>query len=227
MIKLYAGRIWRRVNRYVSRTWLGMQTQPEGFSFERYGVGHAAWWVPNDTKPGAVAYCGGVGQDATFDFALVDEKGMEVHSFDPTPGSIAYMERENHGRVNFHPWGMLNRDEVVRFHAPANPQHANWFIDNLHGTEDFFEAPCFTIKTIIEKLGHSEIELLKIDIEGSWGPVLESMLDSRIYPRTVCVEFDSPAPLLRVRRITRALQSVGYVLARRDKENCVFIRRKA
>jgi FkbM family methyltransferase len=201
-----------------------MQVRPEGYSFDRFGQGHAAWWVPSDIAPGAVAYCGGVGQDATFDFALAEEKGMEVHSFDPTPGSIAYMERENRGRVQFHPWGMLDRDEVMRFHAPANPSHANWFIDNLHGTEDYFEAPCFTIKTIMEKLGHTKIELLKIDIEGSWGPVLDAMLKSGIHPRTVCVEFDSPAPLARVRRITRALQSVGYVLARRDLENCVFVK---
>jgi len=77
----------------------------------------------------------------------------------------------------------------------------------------------------MQKLGHTEIEVLKIDIEGSWGQVLTRMLESNIRPRTVCVEFDSPAPLSRVRRMTRALQSAGYVLARRDKENCVFIRK--
>ena len=225
MLKRYANGAWRRLNRYVSRTWLGMQTQPDGFSFERYGEGHAAWWVPSDTKAGAIAYCGGVGRDATFDFALAEEKGMVVHSFDPTPGSIAYMEEQNRDRVNFHAWGMLDRDEVMRFHSPANPQHANWFIDNLHGTDDYFEAPCYTIKTIMEKLGHTEIELLKIDIEGSWGQVLHSMLASKIHPRTVCVEFDSPAPLSRVRGMTRALQAAGYVLARRDKENCVFVKK--
>ena len=221
----YAGGAWRRLERYLSRAWLSSQIKGDGFAFERYGVGHAAWWVPSDTPAGAIAYCGGVGLDATFDFALADEKGMTVHSFDPTPGSIAYMERENRGRVQFHPWGMLDRDQVVRFHSPANPKHANWFIDNLHGTSDYFEAPCYTIATIMEKLGHSRIEVLKIDIEGSWGQVLGSMLDSGIHPRTVCVEFDSPAPLPRVRRMTRALQAAGYVLARRDKENCVFIRK--
>lgn len=223
MLKRYAGGAWRRANRYVSRAWLRTQLRPGERTFERFGEGHAAWWVPSDTQPGAVAYCGGVGQDATFDFALAEEKGMEVHSFDPTPGSIAYMERENGGRVHFHPWGMLDNDKVMRFHAPANPKHANWFIDNLHSTEDFFEAHCFTMQTIMSKLGHSSIELLKIDIEGSWGQVISSMLASGIRPRTVCVEFDSPAPIARVRRITKALQNAGYELVRRDKENCLFV----
>jgi hypothetical protein len=79
----------------------------------------------------------------------------------------------------------------------------------------------------MKKLGHAHIEMLKIDIEGSWGQVLNGMLESGITPRTVCVEFDSPAPLGRVRAMTKALQAAGYVLARRDKENCVFIRKAA
>lgn len=176
-----------------------------------------------DLEPGAVAYCGGVGQDATFDLALAEKQGLEVHSFDPTPGSIAYMERENRGRVQFHPWGMLDRDDTIRFHAPLDPSHANWFVDNLHGTDDYFEAPCFTVATIMEKLGHDKLDLLKIDIEGSWGQVLDGMLKSGIHPRVLCVEFDSPAPLPRVRRTVTALKKVGYKLARRDKENCVFV----
>lgn len=224
MVKVLAGRVWRRANRLVSRAWLRTQIEPNDYEFERFGEGHAAWWVLKDIEPGLIAYCGGVGQDATFDFDLAEKKGLEVHSFDPTPNSIEYMERQNRGRVNFHPWGMLDCDKTIRFHAPLDQNHANWFVENLHGTDNYFEADCFTIETIMKKLGHGTIELLKIDIEGSWGHVLSSMLESRIHPRIVCVEFDSPAPLPRVRRTVRALQSAGYKLARRDKENCVFVR---
>ncbi|MEM6475491.1 MAG: FkbM family methyltransferase [Pseudomonadota bacterium] len=223
MVKVLAGRMWRRANRLVSRAWLRTQIDAGNYEFERFGEGHAAWWVLKDIQPGTIAYCGGVGQDATFDFEIAEKKGMKVHSFDPTPNSIEYMERENQGRVTFHPWGMLDCDQTIRFHAPHDQSHANWFVDNLHGTDSFFEADCFTIETIMKKLGHEQIELLKIDIEGSWGRVLSSMLESGIHPRVLCVEFDSPAPLLRVRGTVRALQSAGYKLARRDKENCVFV----
>ncbi len=224
MLKLYAGRAWRRGNRILSRAWLRLQVKQGGEQWERYGEGHAAWWVTSDITPGSIAYCGGVGVDATFDFAIAEKKGMQVHSFDPTPTSIAYMERENAGRVQFHPWGMLDRDETMRFHAPLNPNHPNWFIDNLHGTDDYFEAECLTIPSIMQKLGHDAVELLKIDIEGSWAPVIDAMIKGGVYPRIVCVEFDSPAPILRVRRTVKQLNQAGYRLARRDKENCVFIR---
>lgn len=218
------GRAWRRGNRLISRRWLSAQIRPTERKLQQFGHGHAAWWVPADIAPGSVAYCGGVGLDATFDFALADEKQLEVHSFDPTPRAIAYMEGENRSRVQFHPWGLLDRDEVMRFHAPADPRHVNFFIENLHNTTDYFEAECLTLATVMQRLGHTRIDLLKIDIEGSWLQVLTRMLDDGIHPATVCVEFDSPAPLSRVRPIVRRLQKVGYDLVRRDKENCVFIR---
>jgi FkbM family methyltransferase len=218
------GMVWRRINRYGSRAWLRTQITTSPVVLERFGDGHAAWYVRKDTPPGSIAYCGGVGQDATFDFELADRKRMQVHSFDPTPGAIAYMERENQGRVQFHPWGIMDKDQTIKFYAPRDPRHANWFAENIHDTEEFFEADCYSIGSIMKKLGHHRLDLLKIDVEGSWFKVLKGMLDDRILPPTLCVEFDSPAPLSRVRLIVRRLQANGYQLVQREHENCVFIR---
>ena len=70
MIKLVFGRAWRRINRIAARAWLRTQVQPTNTQFERFGEGHNAWWVLKDTPPGSIAYCGGVGLDATFDFEI-------------------------------------------------------------------------------------------------------------------------------------------------------------
>jgi FkbM family methyltransferase len=218
------GMIWRRVNRYISRAWLGTQITASPVVLERFGEGHAAWYVRKDALPGSIAYCGGVGQDATFDFGLATGKRLQVHSFDPTPGAIAYMERENHGRVHFHPWGMLDKDQRVKFYAPRDRRHANWFTENIHKSDEFFEADCYSINSIMRQLGHDRLDLLKIDVEGSWFKILKGMLDDRILPPTLCVEFDSPASLNRVRPTVRRLQANGYQLVRRERENCVFIR---
>lgn len=206
MIKLMLGRAWRRINRTAARAWLRTQVKPVTVEFERYGTGHNAWWVLKDSAPGSIAYCGGVGLDANFDFELAEKKGMAVFSFDPTPSSIDYMERRNNGRVSFHPWGMLDNDQTTRFYSSFDPAHKIWFVEDLHGVGDYIEAQCFTVETIMKKLGHDAIDLLKIDIEGSWEQVLLQMLSDQIFPRLVCVEFDSPAPILRVRKTVRALQ---------------------
>ena len=221
--RIWSGRAWRRANRAISRAWIARRIVDTDVAIETYGDAGEAWWVPADIAPGAIAYCGGVGLDASYDFALVERKRLEVHSFDPAPSSIAYMERENRGRVHYHQWGVLGEDRLVRFHAPFDVSHGNWFVDNLHGTQASFAAECLTLRTIMDRLGHDRIDLLKIDIEGSWYGVLLTMIEDGIVPPTICVEFDSPAPLHRVRRVTLALEKAGYRAVRRAADNVLFL----
>ena len=47
-----------------------------------------------------------------------------------------------------------------------------------------------TIKNIMNKYNHKQIDLLKLDIEGSEIDVLNNMLDDEIYPKYLCIEFD-------------------------------------
>lgn len=222
-MRVFLGRVWRNLNRRVSRAWLSARVRPSQVKLERLGSQYGGWHVPADAPQGAVAYCGGVGLDATYDFALNDQKQLEVHSFDPTPSSVAYMERENAGRVAFHPWGMMGEDRLVRFYAPVNKAHQSWFTENLHHTSDYFEAECLRMATIMQRLGHKQVYLLKIDIEGSWFSVLIDMLQSGIHPKVLCVEFDSPAPVWRVRRVVRALEAAGYGAVNREGDNVVFL----
>jgi len=225
-LKVLAGRVWRNLNRRLSRLYVGTRLDPADARLVRLGSAHGGWHLPADMPAGAVAYCGGVGLDASFDFALA-ERGLEVHSFDPTPSSIDYMARENDGRVAFHPWGMIGADRTVRFHAPIDPAHQSWFAENLHATADSFEAPCLRIATIMQRLGHARLDFLKIDIEGSWYPVIPDMLASGVRPAAIGLEFDSPAPVWRVARVMRALERAGYRAVHREGDNVTFLREAA
>jgi len=226
-MKTFLGRAWRRSNRAVSRAWLNTKVSPSNIVLEKYGNRAEAWYVAADIAPGAIAYCGGVGRDASYDFALVEQKHLQVYSFDPTPNAIAYMEKENQGRVDYRPWGLLDSDRTITFYAPFNPAHSSWFAENLHGTSTSVDAQCFTIKTVMEKLGHDHIDLLKIDIEGSWHAVLTQMIADSIFPDMICVEFDSPAPINRVYAVAKGLFRNGYKLVLREFDNAVFVRQQA
>ena len=47
-----------------------------------------------------------------------------------------------------------------------------------------------TLKNIMKKNNHKEIDLLKMDIEGAEIKVLNNMLDANIFPKFLCIEFD-------------------------------------
>jgi len=55
---------------------------------------------------------------------------------------------------------------------------------------DYDEVEVDSIKNIMNEYNHTKIYLLKLDIEGSEIDVLNQMLDDKIYPKYLCIEFD-------------------------------------
>ncbi len=80
------------------------------------------------------------------------------------------------------------------------------------------------ISALMRELGHSRIDLLKLDIEGAQHEVLRSMLRDGIRPTVVCVEFDQPDTVVRMYRTYRRLRKAGYRLVVRDGWNLTFLR---
>lgn len=222
---VFAGRAWRNLNRRISRLYIRLKLRKSPVKLVRYGSGEGSWMAPTpETFPkGAVVYCGGVGLDASFDFDVRKRTSAEVHSFDPTPKAIAYMEGANDCGVVFHPWGMAGDDSMLRFYMPL-AESQNLFTTDLHRTGRYIEARCYRLNTIMEQLDHQNIFLMKIDIEGSWYDFTREFLSQRIVPEVFNIEFDSPAPLWRVREITRLLARAGLFPVFREKDNVTFVR---
>lgn len=222
-VRTFLGRAWRNLNRRASRLYMAAQTR-RPLALDRLGSTKNGWFAPPGRLEGRRCYCIGVGLDASYDFALA-ERGAEVHAFDPTPDAIAYMQRENAGRVQFHPWGVLDRDASMRLYFPLSPDHGSHFLHDLHGTGQFHEVPCLRLATILQRLGHDHVDILKMDIEGSWFEVIPDMLSTGLRPGLLQIEYDSPAPLWRVASRHRMLQAADYVLALREGDNAVYVLR--
>lgn len=201
--------------------------QPGKLKLEPIGDGDGAWVVPVSLiNPDWICYCVGVGVNATFDFGLAKRFGCKVYSFDPTPRSIKYMaEHADRDRVTFLPVGVWKTDEVLKFYAPANRNHANWSTADLHGTAEFFTANCKRLSTLMRELKHDHIDLLKLDIEGSWEPVLYNMIAEKISVGVLCVEFDSPTSISKALQMVKALRAQGMEVVYMERENFVFISR--
>ncbi|TKA11616.1 FkbM family methyltransferase [Actinacidiphila oryziradicis] len=192
---------------------------PRG-DMERLGSHYGGWWIPTGLlSQDAVVYAAGVGEDVTFDLALIERFGCKVWAMDPTPRSIAFAERIAEPRWNFLPFGLWKEDTTVHFHPPADSAHVSHSVTEVRGIGPGFDAQCRTLTTLMATLGHDRIDLLKMDIEGAEGPVLDQMLAWGVRPRILCVEFDAPeSPRTLLRRLRR-LEDAGYTVRRTEGRN--------
>jgi len=155
------------------------------------GARSGVWVVASESLDAdSVVYSVGVGDNLAWDLALVEHFGLTLHAFDPTPRSIAWVARQSlPERLHFHPVGLAAFDGVQGFRAPAKETSAN-FRPAEEGTGGAdVEAPVRRFATLARELGHTRVDVLKIDVEGGEYALLPDVLASGPTVGQLLVEF--------------------------------------
>lgn len=136
----------------------------------RLGSDYGGWHVIGDlVNEESVVYSFGIGEDISFDLALIGSLGVTIHAFDPTPRSLEWIrEQETPPSFNIYPFGIAAFDGNARFSPPENPCHVSYTMKATAPNEtNAVELPVERLETIMKELGHDHIDLLKMDIEGA------------------------------------------------------------
>jgi FkbM family methyltransferase len=140
----------------------------------------------------SVVYSVGLGEDTSWDEGIMKRFGLNVWGFDPTPKSIEYVRKNNKLGQNFHFTAeALGIEKGVRtFTKPKNPNHVSMREGRHDGLGETVEVHTNTLQNWMDKFGHSHIDILKIDIEGSEYDVLEDWIKKEWFPMDqLLVEF--------------------------------------
>jgi FkbM family methyltransferase len=157
-----------------------------------YGSDYGGWPVlEGSIDSRSVVYSFGVGEDVSFDLAVIDRFGASVHAFDPTPKSKAWIAQQHlPSRFHFHDYGIAASDGEVQFYPPANPEHVSYSVrPGSHERGHPVTRPVHRLSTIMGMLGQTELQVLKMDIEGFEYDVIDNILDDEILPPQLLVEF--------------------------------------
>ena len=169
---------------------------------------------PDGLDRQATIYSFGIGTDISFDLELMQKFGVQVHAFDPTPRSLAWLKTQNTPPgFHVHQYGVAACDGMLRFAPPKSPAHVSHTIVRRDGQERSMWAPVRRIKTIMKDLGHDSIDVLKLDVEGAEYSVLHDVLENGIPVRQLCVEFHhrwSEIGVPKTRQALAALRTGGY-----------------
>lgn len=171
-------------------------------------------WLRKDS----VVYSFGVGDDIAFDLAVNRVTGSKVFCFDPTiDGAIFENKGADVDGIGFYPWAVAGVDGELALYdrLNSNGESSGMFTlarSSADGVK-VITAPAFTVKTIMKKLGHAEVDLIKFDVEGAEFAALEAMLDSEVRPRQLLIEFHhrfKDFSVTQVRRVVKRLRALGY-----------------
>lgn len=142
---------------------------------------YGAWTIcQNRIVRGGLIYSFGVGEDISWDLAMIEKFGVTVHAFDPTPRSAEFVRRQKlPNQFVFHEYGIAEYDGSARFYPPENSEWVSHTLLERQATAtQAIEVPVRCLKTIMSSLGHARIDLIKMDIEGAEYAVVGDMLNA-------------------------------------------------
>ena len=196
---------------------LARQARPKCLAI---GNDYGTWSVlPRLLKKGDLAYCFGLGCEISFERALAEVHGMEVHAFDPTPHSLEWLATQELPKaMTVHALGIADIDGVLVFAPPAVDGHVS--MSEIRQTEkhktNVSKLEVRRLSTLQNMLHKGrEIALLKMDVEGSEYGVIKDMLKHNIRPIQLLVEFHHRFDELGTadtRKAVNTLKSIGYAL---------------
>jgi hypothetical protein len=178
--------------------------------------GDGGKWLcdPDRLPPATIVYSFGVGNEISFDEEMAAVFGAEVYMFDPTPSVSRQWESykagksRGRGHIFFHALGL----------GPVSDEAGRQRTLTLEGQP----CPAKSLSEIAGILGHTHVDILKIDIEGGefaafqeMGPA-GSLIALRV--KQILVEFHlrSDRDFWDFVRIVRGLADQGYLLFRKE-----------
>ena len=126
----------------------------------------------------------------------------------------------------FYDYGISTKDGNVPFYFKHNKNHVSCSVLPLgRDSSNYINVPVKTINTIMKELNHNHIDLLKIDVENIECDVLEKMLNDKIYPTYLSVDFDLwKHNKERCKEIIKKLSNNGYEIIKKSGQDYSFFK---
>ena len=159
-----------------------------------YGSEYGGFYVREEVlnpKKDLLIYSIGVGKDISFDKKIAAKyKNAKILLFDPTPISIDWIKTKKlPANFSFYPVGVSSQNRTEKMYFPKNHVASYTVFGEQDDAKDEILVNMQTIESIAEEHGHTEIDILKMDIEGSEFEVLNTLNFNKLSFGQILVEF--------------------------------------
>ena len=132
------------------------------------GSKHESWsYDTRGVNRDSIIYSVGISEDISWDIGMTLRHGCTVHGFDPTPTTSAYVAKAKIPAFHFTPSGLSDHKGLVVLPRQSGERML---------------VPVNTLANWMRALGHSQLTILKIDIEGYEYAVIEHFRNTNYWP---------------------------------------------
>ena len=124
----------------------------------------------------------------------------------------------------FFNFALSNYDGLLTIYAPENDNNISHTI-MLNNDKNSLNVKCYNLKTIQSMLKHSNIDLLKMDIEGFEYDVIDDIIKNNIKPKQILLEFHHFYPTIgniKTELYINKIKQYGYNLFYVSNNFCEF-----
>jgi len=224
---------------------------------ERLGTKYGGWILPTNTtlNENSIIYSAGVGEDISFDLLLQNKYNCKIFLIDPTKKAIKHYNEIINFYKNNEPFtGNIQTDYLdiikplnfnenkfiyinkalwdikteLKFYKQTNENYVSQSVIKDMFGKKYDIVDTITIKNLMNENNNNNIDLLKLDIEGAEINVLNNLLNCKIYPKYILVEFDllikNKDNFNETKLLIDRLLYENYKIFANDKLNITFIR---
>lgn len=137
----------------------------------------------------SIVISAGAGRDISFELELVDRIGCRIVLLDPSETGLETMQKKEnrHPNIEFIPKALSSMDEPIYLMPPLDSEEGSWRLCTKENAT--VTVPAVSLATLMKERGILKIDLLKMDIEGSEYPVVDSIVEANLPIQQICVEY--------------------------------------
>lgn len=110
-----------------------------------------------------------------------------VCAFDPSPEVVEKMGRDVHERIKYYPYGIADKNEMKSFYKPRYTDNYSEIFSYWTSETEKIEFEVYRLDTLMKKYGHTQLDLLKMDVEGTEFSILEDIV-TQLNINQICIE---------------------------------------
>lgn len=180
-------------------------------------------------RENSIVYSFGIGNNYSFECNLTNTYNCKVFSFDPSPEVVYKMKEEQLPyNLKYYEYGLSDIDGIKAFHIPSSGKAGKNYSEFYRPGVDtsVVNLQVYQLSTLMKKLGHTHLDLLKMDIEGSEFIVLPNILQTNVQIKQLCLETHArifPNSIEKMQWIKKLLNQKGFLLISNESNEQTYI----